>query len=158
MMVTLTRGSSPLPASLPGQLVTTVTVTVAPLGLNTRCTCIWPGPVAVIMTVVLAPAASVPDMGATVTFLARPGASETDQATVPPEAVSVSEPLAGGTTSSVAGLTLSVPTPCGALVVVVAGADTGAGAAVCPVTAVGGVLPPAPRLAVGKRLAFPGTP
>jgi hypothetical protein len=53
----------------------------------------------------------VPDIGATTTFFSRPGGSETDQFTAPPDAVSVIDPLAGGATLSVAGLTLSVPAP-----------------------------------------------
>src|SRR6266581_492206 len=78
------------------QLITTVTV--RPPGLNTRWTCIFPGPFTVTLTVAVAPAASVPDIGATTTFWARPGGSETDQSTGPPEAVSVIVPLAVGMT------------------------------------------------------------
>src|ERR1700730_8340812 len=63
----------------------------------------------VTVTVALPPAARVPDMGETTTFSSRPGGSETDQATGPPEAVSVMVPLAGGTRSTVSGVTLSVP-------------------------------------------------
>ncbi len=47
-------------------------------------------------------------MGETTTFFSRPGGSETDQATGPPEAVSVMVPVAGGTRSTVSGVTLSV--------------------------------------------------
>ncbi len=63
------------------------------------------------MTVSVAvwPAASAPDIGATATFFSRPGGSETDQLTGPPAAVSVIVPVPGGVTSSVAGLTVSVP-------------------------------------------------
>ena len=42
----------------------------------------------VTVTVVVAPAASVPDIGETTTFFVRPDGSETDQSTGPPEAVS----------------------------------------------------------------------
>lgn len=63
----------------------------------------------VTVTVVVAPAASVPDIGETTTFFVRPDGSETDQPTKPPEAVSVIVPVAGGATSSVVGVTLSVP-------------------------------------------------
>src|SRR5260370_2928921 len=141
------------------------TVTVVLPGLYTRCTCIWPGPVTVTVRVVEAPAARVPDIGATVTFLARPDGSETDQTTVPPRAVSVIAPLAGGTTSSVVGLTLSVPAPGRAIVVAVADADTGgdadtgddadtgAGGDVCSVTAAGVLLVPALPPTVGMTLA-----
>jgi hypothetical protein len=87
----------------------TTTVTCVPPGLNTRCTCGFPGPWMVTVTVLVAPAASVPDIGETTTFFVRPGGSETDQPTEPPEAVSVIVPVAGGTTSSVVGVTLSVP-------------------------------------------------
>lgn len=123
----------------------------------------WPGPVTVMVAVVVAPAASVPDIGVTVTFLARPGGSETDQVTVPPEAVSVIVPLAGGTTSSVAGLTVSVPAPGGVLVVEVAGADTDAEADVPGVALGGALLPPEVAPAVGMTLACavalaPGVP
>src|SRR6185312_14306642 len=94
---------------MPGQLITTVTI--APLGLNVRCTRGLPVPCTVTVSVVVWPAASVPDIGATTTFFSRPGGSETDQFTAPPDAVSVIDPLAGGVTVSVAGLTLSVPAP-----------------------------------------------
>jgi hypothetical protein len=76
----------------------------------------------VTVTVAVSPAASVPDIGATTTFCSRPGGSETDQFTLPPEAVSVIEPLACGATSSVAGLTLSDPAS-GASVVPAPGAS-----------------------------------
>src|SRR6516165_1186843 len=98
----------------PAQLITTVTV--APPGLNVRCTRGLPGPSTVTVTVVVSSAASVPDIGATTTFFSRPGGSETDQVTLPPEAVSVIEPPPGEATSSVAGLTLSVPAPGASLV------------------------------------------
>ena len=87
------------------------TVTIAPPGTNVRCTRGLPGPRTVTLTVVLWPAASVPDIGATTTFFSRPAGSETDQFTAPPDAVSVIDPLAGGVTVSVAGLTLRVPAP-----------------------------------------------
>ncbi|HEX3311361.1 MAG TPA: hypothetical protein VHS32_34380, partial [Streptosporangiaceae bacterium] len=67
---------------------------------------------------VLWPAASVPDIGATTTFFARPAGSEIDHFTAPPEAVSVIDPLAGGVRSSVDGLTLSVPATGASLVLV----------------------------------------
>src|SRR6266699_6166287 len=101
---------------MPGQLITTVTI--APLGLNVRCTRGLPMPCTVTVSVVVWPAASVPDIGATTTFFSRPGGSETDQFTSPPDAVSVIDPLAGGATLSVAGLTLSVPAPGESLVLV----------------------------------------
>jgi hypothetical protein len=53
----------------------------------------------------------VPDIGATTTFFSRPAGSDIDQFTSPPDAVRVIDPLAGGATLSVAGLTLSVPAP-----------------------------------------------
>ncbi len=56
-----------------------------PPGLNTRCTRIFPRPVTVTLTAVGIPSASVPDIGETTTFPPRPGGSETDQLTVPPE-------------------------------------------------------------------------
>ena len=80
------------------------------------------------VTVVVSPASSVPDIGATTTFCCRPGGSETDQVTPPPEAVSVIEPLVGEATSSVAGLTLSVPAP-GTSLVLAPGLGFGLGAA-----------------------------
>src|ERR1700733_8513511 len=94
-----------------------------PPGLNTRWTCIFPGPSAATVTVVVAWSASVPDIGETTTFLVRPGGSETDQSTGPPEAESVIVPVAGGVTSRVAGLTLSVPAADVVLTVADAGAD-----------------------------------
>ena len=103
--------------------------------------------------VVVSPAASVPDIGATTTLFSRPGGSETDQFTLPPEAVSVIEPLACGATSSVAGLTLSVPAPGGSLRLVLAAAGlVAAGAGTASTFADGGAaaeLPPA----VGSMLA-----
>src|SRR6516162_779889 len=95
----------------PAQPITTVTV--APDGLNVRCTRGLPGPCTVTVTVAVSPAASVPDIGATMTFFSRPAGSETDQLTLPPVAVSVIKPLSAGATSSQAGLTLSVPAPGG---------------------------------------------
>src|SRR5690348_12658217 len=62
------------------------------------------------------PAASVPDIGVTTTFFPRPAGSAIDQFTVPPDAVSVIDPLAGGARVSVNGLTLRVPAPGGSLV------------------------------------------
>jgi hypothetical protein len=120
-------------------------VTVVPPGLKVRCTCGFPEPITVTVTVVVAPAASVPDIGETTTFLARPGGSRTVQSTGPPEAVSVIVPVAGGTTSSVVGLTRSVPVV-GAVVTV---ADVGAdGEALgCATVALGDGWPPlAPAL------------
>lgn len=105
-----------LPRRRAAQLITTVTV--APPGLNVRCTRGLPGPSAVTVTVVVSPGASVPDIGATTTFFPRPGGPETDQVTLPPLAVSVIEPPPGEVTSSVAGLTLSVPAPGASLVLV----------------------------------------
>jgi hypothetical protein len=96
---------------------------VVPPGLNTRWTCIFPGPSAATLTVVVAWSASVPDIGETTTFLVRPGGSETDQSTGPPEAESVIVPVADGVTSRVAGRTLSVPEADVALTVADAGAD-----------------------------------
>ncbi len=93
-----------------------------PPGLNVRCTRGLPGPSTVTLTVVVSPAASVPDIGATTTFCSRPGGSETDQFTRPPEAVSVIEPPPGDATASVAGLTLSVPAPGASLVLGLAAA------------------------------------
>ena len=81
-----------------------------------------PEPATVTLTVALSPAASVPDIGATTTFFSRPGGSETDQFTLPPEAVSVIVPVPGGVMSSVAGPTLSVPAPGGSLVLGLAAA------------------------------------
>jgi hypothetical protein len=74
----------------------TTTVTLVPPGLTERCTCIFPGPFTVTLTVVVASAASVPDIGETMTFLVRPGGSLIVQLTGPPEAVSVIVPSAGG--------------------------------------------------------------
>jgi hypothetical protein len=125
------------------------TVTLAPPGLNTRCTCIFPGPSTVTLTVSVAPTASVPDIGETMTFLARPGDSETDQATGPPEAASRIVPGAGGTTTSVAGLTLSVPETG----VPLTAADADVEARTCAGAALAGVpLPPGatPALAVAR--------
>ena len=87
------------------------TVTIAPPGVNLRCTRGLPGPGTVTLITAVCPAASVPDIGATTTFFSRPGGSDTDQFTVPPDAVSVIDPPPGGATLSVAGLTLSVPAP-----------------------------------------------
>jgi len=76
--------------------------------------------------VAVPPAGSVPDIGVTTTFFSRPGGSETVQLTGPPDEVSVIVPEFGGSTSSVAGVTVSVPAP-GldpvALALAVAGAD-----------------------------------
>src|SRR6185437_902571 len=80
-----------------------MTVTVAPPGLNTRCTCGFPWPVTVTVTVVVAPAASVPDIGETTTFLVRPGGSRTVQLTGPPEALRVIVPAAGALLVGVVG-------------------------------------------------------
>ena len=79
-----------------------------PPGLNTRCTWGFPLPVTVTVTLVVERAASVPDIGETTTFFVRPGGSRIVQSTDPPEALSVIVPAAGGVTSSVVGLTLSV--------------------------------------------------
>ena len=131
-----------------GQLTTTVTV--VPPGLNTRWTCIFPGPSAATLTVVVAWSASVPDIGETTTFLVRPGGSETDQSTGPPEAESVIVPVADGVTSRVAGRTLSVPEADVALTV----ADAGAGVDVTAV-ALGDGLPP---VVAALTLAVPPVP
>src|SRR5580692_5881757 len=88
--------------------------------MNVRCTRGLPAPCTVTLTVVLWPAASVPDIGATTTFFSRPGGSDIDQFTSPPDAVRVIDPLAGGATLSVAGLTLSVPAPGASLVLALA--------------------------------------
>lgn len=77
------------------------------------------------VTVVVAPAASVPDIGETTTFLVRPGGSRTLQLTGPPEALRVIVPAAGGVTLSVVGLTFRVPAA-GALLVGVVGGAVGA--------------------------------
>ena len=79
--------------------------------MNVRCTRGLPAPCVVTLTVVLWPAASVPDIGATTTFFSRPAGSDIDQFTSPPDAVRVIDPVAGGAMLSVAGLTLSVPAP-----------------------------------------------
>jgi hypothetical protein len=62
----------------------------------------------------------VPDIGATTTFFPRPAGSDIDQFTVPPDAVSVIDPLAGGARLSVDGLTLRVPAPGASLVLALA--------------------------------------
>jgi hypothetical protein len=62
----------------------------------------------------------VPDIGATTTFFPRPAGSDIDQFTVPPDAVSVIDPLAGGARVSVDGLTLRVPAPGASLVLALA--------------------------------------
>jgi hypothetical protein len=62
----------------------------------------------------------VPDIGATTTFFPRPAGSDTDQFTLPPDAVSVIDPLACGARSSVDGLTLKVPAPGASLVLALA--------------------------------------
>jgi hypothetical protein len=79
-----------------------------------------PGPVTLTLIAAVCPAASVPDIGATTTFFPRPAGSDMDQFTVPPDAVSVIDPLAGGARSSVDGLTLSVPAPGASLVLALA--------------------------------------
>jgi hypothetical protein len=110
----------------------------------------------VTLTVVVAPAASVPDLGETTTFLVRPGGSRTAQLTGPPDAVSVIEPAAGGSTSIVAGLTFSVPAA-GAVVPVAdgAGGDTVGRACV----ALGdGWLPPAAALRLAAALGLAVAP
>jgi hypothetical protein len=120
-----------------------------------------PEPATVTLTVVLSPAVSVPDIGATTTFVSRPGGSETDQFTLPPEAVSVIVPVPGDVTSSVAGPTLSVPAPGGSLVLGLAAAElaaaelalAGEGVAV---TLAAGPAAPEPPLAVGSTLACAG--
>jgi hypothetical protein len=110
----------------------------------------------VTLTVVVAPAISAPDIGETTTFLGRPGGSRTAQLTGPPEAVSVIEPAAGGTTSIVVGLTFSVPVA-GAVVPVAdgAGGDAVGCASVAladgwlaPTAALGLAAASAPRVAV----------
>src|SRR5689334_13193981 len=87
------------------------TVTVAPPGLKVRCTVGFPEPWRVTVIVAVPPAGSVPDIGATATFFSIPGGSETVQLTGPPDAVTVIVPEAGGSTTSVAGLTVRVPAP-----------------------------------------------
>src|SRR5581483_8690059 len=87
------------------------TVTVAPPGLKVRCTVGFPEPSRVTVIVAVPPAGSVPDIGATTTFFSRPGGSDTVQLTGPPDVVRVIVPESGGSTSSVAGLTVSVPAP-----------------------------------------------
>ena len=73
-------------APVRGSALLNVTVTSVPPGENTKWTVGLPLPAMVTVTVALPPAASVPDMGETTTFFSRPGGSETDQATGPPEA------------------------------------------------------------------------
>jgi len=108
---------------------------VAPPGLNVRCTVGFPEPCRVTVIVAVPPAGSEPDIGATTTFFSRPGGSETVQSTGPPDAVSVIVPEAGGLTSSVAGLTVSVPAAVAlALAVADADADAEAGADECAAT------------------------
>src|SRR5215472_13203536 len=133
------------------------TVTTAPPGMNVRCTRGLPGPVTVTLIVAVSPAASVPDIGAMTTFFSRPAGSEIDQFTGPPDAVTVIEPLAGGVTSSVDGLTLSIPAAASSLVLalglgfgsaLVAPADEGAAAALTV-----GYPPPELPMAVGSAPA-----
>jgi hypothetical protein len=117
-----------------------------------------PEPVTVTLTVMLSPAASVPDIGATTTFFSRPGGSETDQFTLPPEAVMVIVPVPGGVTSSVAGLTLSVPATGGSLELALglAAAELAlAGEGVTVTLAAGLVVPELPS-AIGSTLACAG--
>src|ERR1700676_4257881 len=133
-----------------GRSQLTTTVTVAPPGLNARWTCIFPRPSTATLTVEVAPAASVPDIGETTTFLVRPGGSETDQSTGPPEAMSVIVPVADGVTSRAAGRTLSVPEADVALTVADAGADVDVTA-----VALGDALPP---VVAALNLAVPPVP
>ncbi len=67
------------------------------------------GPLALRLTVVLRPASSRPDDGATVSSPTRPGDSVMDHVTGPPEAVSVRVPPSSGLSTIVLGVTLSVP-------------------------------------------------
>jgi hypothetical protein len=98
----------------------------------------------VTLIVAVVPAASVPDIGETTTFLVRPGGSRIAQSTLPPEALSVMVPTAGGVTSSVVGLTLSVPVAGGVAGAVVAGADADADGGVRGAAGLAdGWLPPA---------------
>ena len=131
-----------------------------PLGLNVRCTRGLPEPATATLTVVLSPAVSVPDIGAMTIFFSRPGGSETDQFTLPPEAVSVIVPVPGDVTSSVAGLTLSVPAPGGSLVLVLvlglAAAELALAGEGVAVTLAAGPAAPEPPLAVGRTLACAG--
>ena len=137
-----------------------------------RCTRGLPGPGTVTLTAAVCPAASVPDIGATTTLFSRPAGSETDQFTVPPDAVSVIDPPPGGVTASVAGLTLSVPAP-GALLVLVPALGLGltpallapAGAGAADTSAAGPSAPELPRAvgstlgrAVAPALGVPGWP
>src|SRR5215472_15347304 len=157
------------------------TVTTAPPGMNVRCTRGLPGPVTVTLIVAVSPAASVPDIGAMTTFFSRPAGSEIDQFTGPPDAVTVIEPLAGGVTSSVDGLTLSVPAAASSLVLglglgsaLLAPADEGTavaltvgnptpelalaiGSALGCAVALAGVVPPGPGVPVRPSLPRPGT-
>jgi len=92
----------------------------------------------VTLITAVCPAASVPDIGATTTFFPRPAGSDTDQFKVPPDAVSVIDPLAGGARSSVDGLTLRVPAPGASLVLVlvlVLGLGLGLGLGLTPAPA-----------------------
>ena len=95
------------------------------------------------LTRVVAPAASVPDIGETMTFLVRPGGSRIVQLTGPPEAVSVIVPAAGGTTSIVVGLTLRVLVA-GAVVAIADGDADAEGRGCAAVSLCDGWLPPTP--------------
>src|ERR1700750_122626 len=146
-------------------------MTIAPPGVNLRCTRGLPGPGTVTLITAVCPAASVPDIGATTTFFPGPAASDTDQFTVPPDAVSVIDPLAGGARSSVDGLTLRVPAP-GASLVLVLGLGLGLTPAPAPlapadadtaITPASGrparELPMAAGSALGRAVALaPGVP
>ena len=130
-----------------------------------------PGLRTVTLTATVCPGASVPDIGATTTFVSRPAGSDTDQFTVPPDAVSVIDPLAGGARSSVDGLTLRVPAP-GASLVLVLTLGVGVGLRLAPPAPADGgtVITPAsgrpePELpmaigsALGRAVALaPGVP
>jgi hypothetical protein len=110
----------------------------------------------VTLIVAVCPAASVPDIGVTTTFFPRPAGSDTDQFTVPPDAVSVIDPLAGGARVSVDGLTLRVPAPGVSLVLALAlvlALTLGLGLGLTPTPA-----PPAPADGDTAITPAPGRP
>ena len=159
------RRIRPASISTPARRKLISTVTVVPPRLNVRCTVGFPEPCRVTVIVAVPPAGSEPDIGATTTFFSRPGGSETVQSTGPPDAVSVIVPESGSWTSTVAGLTVSVPAVV-ALAVADADADAGdeAGADERAATALGlgtgpgpGVRPPGGALAPPLALAVATT-
>ncbi len=79
-------------------------------------------PLTLRVTVTLCPAASLPDDGETVTRPIRLDDSVMDHDTGPPEAVSVRLPPSSGLSTTVVGVTLSVPCLGGGVAVGVGGA------------------------------------